>query len=457
MAALHAHGRQRPTAVALVDGALQLDWATLAAAVDAAADRLRSQGLQIGDRVAVRAVDGAPAVVAILAVLQAGGVHAPIDSTLAPAEIAAAETVLATPWRLVIPRGAAPGDLTLEATGHARGGDPLGPGNSAFVRCSSGTTGLAKGVLLSHDSIAARMAAANAGLGLGPEDRVLWLLPMAYHVVVSVLLYIEVGAAIVFGNSLRASTTAAIAREQAVTFLYGSPWHIRRLAELPAGHDLPSSLRQAVSTTTALDADAAMLFHRRHGLGVRQAFGIIECGLPLLSPGSPGEAVGSFQVQPAYRAAVRVDDGTVAERGSGELLLRGPGLLDAYLDPWQPRAVVLRDGWFATGDVARIEEDGSVQLLGRSKDVINVGGVKVFPLEVEAVLAAHPAVSACRVRSGHDPRTGEQVTADVVAAAGTTVDQLAAWCAERLAPLKRPAVITLHEALPLTPSGKVRR
>lgn len=457
--ALFRHAAARPDDLAVADGVIRLTWAALAGAVTDAAASLRQQGLMEGDRVAVRAADGAAALVAALAVLHAGGVHAPIDHTLAPPEVAAAETVLVARWRLTLERGATPGDVPLVATGIAATPDPLGPGRSAFLRCSSGTTGLAKGVLLSHATIHERVVAANVGLGLGPTDRVLWLLPMAYHFAVSVLLYLEVGAAIVFGNSLRASATAGIAREHGVTFLYGSPWHIRRLAELPAGHDLPASLRQAVSTTTALDADAATLFRQRHGLGVRQAFGIIEAGLPLLSRGLPDEPVGCFEIQPAFQVVALSPLGEPVSRGvAGELAVRGPGLLDAYLSPWRPRDQVLTNGWFRSGDVARVEDDGAVQLLGRLKDVINVGGVKVFPLEVEAVLSAHPSVKACRVHGAPDPRTGEQVVAEVqVSDAAVDGAALAAWCAERLAPLKRPAAFTFLAALPMTPSGKVRR
>lgn len=456
--ALSRHAATRPDVLAVADGALRFTWSELAREVDMAAIHLRQQGLLEGDRVALQAADGGAALVAALAVMQAGGVHAPIDHALTTPEVAAAETAVAAHWRIRLERAAPVRALRLEATGHPRVGDPLGSGSSAFVRCSSGTTGLAKGILLSHATIAARIAAANSGLRLTADDRVLWLLPMAYHFAVSILLYLEVGAAVVFGNSLRASTTAATAREHGVTFLYGSPWHIRRLAELTAGHDLPATLRQVVSTTTALDADAATLFRTRHGIGVRQAFGIIEVGLPLVSAGRVDEPVGRFAVQPAYQVAALSPAGEVVSRGvAGELAIAGPGMLDAYLSPWKAREQLLQRGWFCTGDVARVEDDGEVQLLGRIKDVINVGGVKVFPLEVEAVLAAHPAVIACRVRGAPDSRSGEQVVAEAQVRDATDANALAAWCAERLAPLKRPAVITLLSALPMTPSGKVRR
>ncbi|MBA3698913.1 MAG: acyl--CoA ligase [Planctomycetes bacterium] len=460
--ALDQHAAQRPTALAVADGTARLSWGDLRTAVDALAATLTSQGLQVGDRIAVYGHDGAATLVAALAVLRAGGVHAPVDHTLTEPEIAALITALGTPWRLDVPKGASVEvALSLVATGQARTPDPLGSGVSAFLRLSSGTTGAAKGVLISHASLCDRVLAANRGLQLGPDDRVLWLLPMAYHFAVSILNYLHHGTAIVFGNALRATGTATIAREHHVTFAYGSPWHIRRLAELPVGHDLPATLTRVVSTTTALDATAAADFRTRHGRGVQQGLGIIEVGLPFLSPGAAGERPGDLGVPlPDYRIDL-LDEHGEPTAGPGELAIAGPGLFDAYLTPWRPRDTVLHRGFFRTGDRAERTADGGIRLLGRLKDVINVGGVKVFPQEVESVLDAHPWVVASRVRSAPDARLGEQVHAEVQLKPGhdvaTVHDELSTWCAERLAPLKRPAAYTVVERLAMTASGKVIR
>lgn len=460
--ALDLHAVERPDGLAVADGAVRLSWSGLRSAVDALAATLTTQGLQVGDRVAVHGHDGAATLIAALAVLRSGGVHAPVDHTLAEPEVAALITALHTPWRLAVPKGVGPEvPLALIATGQSRTPDPLGAGASAFLRLSSGTTGMAKGVLISHTSLRERVIAANRGLRLGPDDRVLWLLPMAYHFAVSILNYLHHGAAIVFGNALRATGTATIARDHAVTFAYGSPWHIRRLAELPVGHDLPASLTRVVSTTTALDATAAADFRARHGRGVQQGLGIIEVGLPFLSPGVDGERPGELGVPlPDYRVAL-LDEHGAATDGPGELAIAGPGLFDAYLTPWRPRDTMLHRGFFRTGDRAEHTPDGGIRLLGRLKDVINVGGVKVFPLEVESVLDAHPWIVASRVRSAPDARLGEQVHAEVQLKPGhdaaTVHDELSAWCAERLAPLKRPAGYTVVERLAMTASGKVVR
>ena len=457
--ALDRHAADRPGQLAVHDGATALTWAELRAAVDAQVARFVAAGIVPGQRVALIAPDGEPALISALAVLRLGAVHAPIDHTLAAPEIETALTALGVDWQVRQAEPGAPHAVRQVTPAVSSPLDPLGPGQSAFLRLSSGTTGAAKGVLLSHGTIAARIAAANDGLQLGPDDRMLWLLPMAYHFAVSVLLYVDRGCAIVFGNRLRATDTAAAARAAGCTALYASPWHLRRLAELPAGADLPAGLRLVVSTTTALDAGTAAAFRARHGLGVRQGLGIIEVGLPFLSPGEAGERPGQLgRPLPAFSVAILDAAGQpVAPGEAGELAIAGPGLLDAYLTPWRTRESILDHGFFRTGDLATVDGDGAVTLLGRLKDVINVGGVKVFPLEVETVLAAHPAVRGCRVSAGPDPRLGEQVVAEVELSVPVEPDALAAWCADRLAPLKRPGRITVVDRLPMTGSGKVKR
>lgn len=460
--ALDRHARERPEALAVADGDLRFTWRTLREAVDAAADRYRRAGVRPGERIALIARDGAPALVLVLAALRSGGVHVPIDHQLAVPESEAIRQTLEPAWRVRLPAGGVAEDA--ELTRLAAGGpDPLPAPGSAYIRSSSGTTGAAKGVLLGHRRLQERIAAAIPPLGIHPGDRVLWLLPMAYHVAVSLLLYVEVGAAVVFGNHLRAGVTAAIARRHQVTMAYGNPYHVRRLAGLPPGEDLPPSLAQMISTTTALDAQVGAAWRQRHGIPLRQALGIIEVGLPFVSPGDAGEAVGALGAPAgAFRARILGPDGRSLSAGhAGELALAGPGLFDAYLAPYRPASDVLTDGFFRTGDCACMDEAGRVTLLGRLKDVINVGGFKVFPLEVEAVLLAHPQVAQARVRPMPDAHLGEQVSAEVEVREGVdpalAVAELGRWCAERLAPAKRPAAIQVLAQLPLTGSGKVRR
>jgi acyl-coenzyme A synthetase/AMP-(fatty) acid ligase len=463
-AALARHATERPSELAAVDARHRLDWSTLRSLVEQAAESLRQSGVGPGAAVAVAGPDSVATLVAALAVIRSGGIHAPVDAAHGLDAARAQADHMGAPWWLPVQASHAPGVVSIERTRHPLRPDPLEAAGERclFMRYSSGTTGAAKGVVLSERTLHQRIHAANAGLGLQAGDRMLWMLPMAYHFAVSILLYVEFGVGVVLGAALRASKTATIARDHAITACYCSPYHVARLAELPEQHSLPADLRQIVCTTAGLDAAIADACRRRHACAVRQALGIIEVGLPLISPGLPGEAAGDLGPGlPAYEILICDDGGgAVADGISGELCLRGPGLVDAYGQPWRSQDEILRDGFFHTGDRARRDERGHIRLLGRLKDVINVGGVKVFPFEVESVLSSHPAVAQVRVRPMPDARTGEAVLAEVVLrpqASDASLAELTTLCAERLPPLSRPARLDQVEALPVTGSGKVRR
>jgi long-chain acyl-CoA synthetase len=327
--------------------------------------------------------------------------------------------------------------------------------NAAFVRFTSGTTAAAKGVVLSHETIHERIHAANEGLQLGPSDRVVWLLSMAYHFAVSIVSYLSFGAGIILSPNNFAATILDAARRHGGTVVYGSPAHYAWLAAAPAAAPWPE-LRLPISTTAALDRATAEAFRARFGVAVVQALGIIEVGLPFLNLAHAErrpEAVG--QVLPAYE--LRLEDVDLGP-GARAVLLRGPGLVDAYYDPWKPRSAILQGGWFRTGDVAEIDADGCLVLRGRLEEVINVLGMKFFPQEVEAVLAAHPAVESARVFARPDRHLGEVPHAQVVLRSGLTPPdegELLLHCRKELAPFKVPESVDVVRALPRTASGKV--
>jgi long-chain acyl-CoA synthetase len=323
--------------------------------------------------------------------------------------------------------------------------------NPAFIRFSSGTTGTSKGVVISHGTLLERVTAANRGLRIGPADRIVWILPMAHHFAVSIMLYLLSGATTVIVNSHLGAEVLAAGRRHGGTVLYGAPFHHALLAAENSGLPWPS-LRLAVSTAAALPLKTAQAFDARYGLPLTQGLGIIEVGLPLLNLASAREkpaAVG--RPLPDYQAEVR---------GNGELFLRGPGMFDAYLRPWQARAEVLADGWFRTGDLARVDADGDIFLLGRSHSVINVGGLKCFPEEIEAVLGEIPGVAAARVSGRENARFGAVPVAEIEArdpARPPSAGELSARCRKALAGYKVPVSFQFVERIPRTASGKIRR
>jgi acyl-coenzyme A synthetase/AMP-(fatty) acid ligase len=229
------------------------------------------------------------------------------------------------------------------------------------------------------------------------------------------------------------------------------------MASYEAGGPLPH-LCLAVSTTTALDGSTPARFQERYRLPLTQALGIIEIGLPFINvdfAADRPEAVG--RLLPAYR--MRLEDVGLGPN-SRELYLSGKGFLDAYYRPWRTREEIMPDSWFRTGDVAEVDADGCVFLRGRTKDVINVMGMKLFPQEVEAVLISHPAVKDACVVASPDSRLGEVPVAKVMLVEGAlqvAESELLEHCRRQLADYKVPQRIEMVKELWRTASGKVIR
>ncbi|MCB9664801.1 MAG: AMP-binding protein [Alphaproteobacteria bacterium] len=460
-----------PDGLAVVDAAGAMTFAALQAAVEELAAALVTEGVGPGQGLALVAGNGRAFVIGLFAGLRAGATVMPASPQLAAAELRAmldaAGVHAVLDDRVVLPLGPAP--ATLVAHGSSFGfrrwtADPDVPmvghvPDAAFVRYTSGTTGTAKGVVLGHASVRARTAAAQEALGLGPSDRVVWVLPMAWHFVVSIVTYVRAGAAIVVCGDMLSRVVIEACTAHGGTVLYAAPTHYRMLAADASGQGMPG-LRLAVSTSSGIPEGVARAFEARFGLPVSQVYGIIEVGLPVgnlvdghLHPDAIGRALPGYEVALLDEAGVEVDEGAV-----GHLAMRGPGMFDGYLDPPRRRDEVLEHGWFLTGDLARRDADGLVVIAGRRKSMINTAGLKVFPEEVEAVLDAHPSVRASRVCGEQHPVLGEIVVAQVVPEGEAPgVEALRRHCREQLSAYKIPQRITFVDALPRTRSGKVVR
>jgi len=328
----------------------------------------------------------------------------------------------------------------------------------AFIRFSSGTTGTSKGVVLSHSAIAERTEAADAGLNITKDDSVLWVLSMSFHFVVTILLFLRRGASIVLCHEHFPEGFLKGIERHGGNVAYAAPFHYEILGT--RDEVTPKQLRGlrlAISTTVKLPDAIADDFENKFGFHLTEAYGIIEVGLPFVGVRKRGpEGAGNLgRALPAYE--IRID--SPDESGMGEILLRGPGMLDAYFEPWQRRDEALHEGWFRTGDLGRLSGSGELLIVGRKKNVINFSGMKIFPYEVEEVINSFPGVKESMVYPEEHSSYGQLPMARVVAVEGVELDMraLRRYCYERLAQYKAPKGFELVAELPRTKSGKLIR
>lgn len=426
----------------------------------------------IGERMAigVMAKNGRGIIIGIFAVIGTGATVMPMSHQLKPLEIE--QNIEDAGLNCIIDdlSGYAPSqsedmlkvlDLQFRFTSiHTKKDFALHVNNPGFMRFTSGTTGKAKGVIISHQSAIERIESANKKLELGTEDCVIWVLPIAYHFVVSILLYIRYGTAIAIAQDFLPQNISKISEKHKGTLLYASPMQIRLLANADEEVVLPY-IKHVISTSAGIAPDVCDAFKSKFGVPVSQAYGIIEIGLPILNyehstdhPEAVGEAL------PDYSVVILDKHNTVLEANEvGNLAIKGPGMFDGYLQPALKREDVLVNGYFLTADYASKTQDGLIVVHGRQLSMINVGGNKVYPEEVEGVLELVPEIQLARISGVPHPLLGQIVQAEVVLEAGTTIDveKVLTFCRKQLSTFKMPQRILIVDTIPMTKTGKIKR
>jgi long-chain acyl-CoA synthetase len=462
--------RERPDHAAIIHGdsgaTATITYAELLERVDQVAKGLVRSGVQPGQRIGVTAPQSPEFIETALAVISTGACLVPIPSGTAGksldtfsrqsylhAVVTTADSPEAKPTVASLPQNTQL-DRDVEAAFTT-----LAP---AYLRFTSGTTNTRKGVVIGHDAIAHRLESANSVLAIGAEDRVLWLLPMAHHFVVSILLYLREGATVLLPGNALAAAILDFAHDANASVIYASPYHLRLLSGDRSDRTL-ERLRLAVSTAEQLRHETARAFLDRFGLAPVQALGIIEVGLPVVNlaaaadkPEALGRPVGAYDVWLRDENGKRMQASSA--RQTGEICIGGPGLFDAYLDPWTPSNTA--SGGFRTGDQGWFDEDGDLHLAGRRVNRINMAGMKFFCEEVERVVDLHPGVECSLVYAREHPRLGEIPVADVVIKPGSDpslAKTLAKHCRDHLAAYMIPREFRVVEELPQTATGKVSR
>ena len=333
--------------------------------------------------------------------------------------------------------------------------------NPAFIRFTSGTTGESRGVVLSHQTIKERTESANLALQITENDRVLWLLPMAYHFAVTIMLFLRKGCTIDISVDNDPKSVIAKLLNKKTTFVYGTPYHYANMiCEAESGGKsvkITDSVRLLISTAMPLREELFAKFSKIFGRYLNQAYGIIECGLPCINIDANeknGLSVGRHL--PGYQLRIALKDD---EDKTGEIAIKGLGFFDAYFDPWKRSSQIMSKGWFRTGDIGYFEPDGSLKIVGRKKSVINFLGLKIFPEEVERVLIAHSAVAEVRVFGEEHPDFGQLVIAEIVTVDNVKINaiELTRFCAKSLSRSEIPQEFRTVEKILKTASGKVKR
>jgi acyl-CoA synthetase (AMP-forming)/AMP-acid ligase II len=461
-----------------------VSYSEFAELVEGAAVWLAGQGLRPGDRLAVAARNGLDAAVAIWACARGGLVYVGLPTNLSPpawtymlahagARLAMGQPDLMDGLSQAARRAGLPASRVLELadrlTGQRlpwRAGVPMpNPETTYAVVFTSGTTGHPKAAMVCHRMTMHAARFYEQALHLRATDRTAIHLPFHYvsgHIT-QLNPIMTVGGSAVAMPTFTAPELVRLIREGGVTFIDVVPAIFALLLREP-GFSLPDCAGLRVAAFGGAPMPAATLDavrDRLPGLQLCEVYGMSEtagviCAIRDKQPDTPAGIVG----RPIPGVAVRIvgDDGSDTPVGEpGEVWVAGPVVTPGYLGDPTATTAAITDGWLHTGDLARTDTDGSITVLGRSKDMIIRGGVNIYPAQVEALLLAHPQIADVAVVGLPDALAGEQVAAFIVPTAGADVDpaRVRHWVRTELAAHAVPRHVRVVDALPRVPTGKI--
>jgi long-chain acyl-CoA synthetase len=471
-----------------------LRYADLLAGVQGMAAGLRAAGVGPGDRVILMLPNAPEFVVGYFAIQWAGATVVPASPLLKPEEVAylladaepraVLSATLCAPAisggrslaGTSVPAFLADGDTAVLASTDRRWADlaaeaptpaaapPADPGAVAACLYTSGTTGRPKGAMLTHRNLLSNVASFSQVYPIQETDVFLTALPLfhSFGATVMMLYPLSRGATVVLEPRFIPDLVLKTMAETRATAFAGVPAMYAVWADLPApGVDL-SAWQMAISGGAALPVSVLERFEAKYPVRIFEGYGPTECG-PVLTVNPPRGARKVGTVGPALPGVhLRILDEAGRELPVGrvgEIAASGPNVMRGYWRRPEETAAVLRDGWYRTGDLGSLDAEGYLTIVDRKKDMVIVGGLNVYPSEVEMVIASHRAVAEVAVVGVPDGTRGEVPHALVVLREGVGAEprELLRHCRDRLAPFKVPRSLEIVAALPKTVTGKVAK
>jgi acyl-CoA synthetase (AMP-forming)/AMP-acid ligase II len=459
-----------------------VSYKALADQIERLSGQVRNAGLKPGDSVAIVLPNSLEFLVTFLALTHARLVAAPLNPADKLDEIrffiedAQAQAVIAEGANVTVREAAAGLGLPIwrpridsrgvvelpELSPASRTSiDAPNPDDVALFAYTSGTTGRPKCVPLTHANVLWSSRNLAAHYALTSADRSLVVLPLfhGHGLIGATLSTLASGGSVIVPPRFSASEFWKLFREHRATWYSAvPPIHQVLLARADSDGAPNSGPRFIRSCSAALAPTVLTELENRFGAPVLEAYGMTEAAhqvasnpLPPLphKPGTVGPGAGISIIDKTGRH--------LAANIPGEVVVRGPNVMRGYRNNPEANAAAFIDGWFRTGDIGAIDNDGYLALTGRIKELINRGGEKISPEEVEAVFLQHPAVGEAAVFGVPDPKYGEEISAAVVLRNVVSTQQLKAYCSARLADFKVPKVIHIVSVLPKNPMGKIQR
>jgi acyl-CoA synthetase (AMP-forming)/AMP-acid ligase II/thioesterase domain-containing protein len=336
----------------------------------------------------------------------------------------------------------------------------------AAIFRTSGTTGAAKRVPVTHENLIEMARKMQHWLGLSPADRSACILPIYYNAgfKATLLVPLLIGCSVAMPTTTNPQDFDQWVAELRPTWLTSAPAFLQavleRLRARPAGK-LEHSLRFVLSTASYLSETVRVELEKLIGVPVVEFYGLCEAGM-MTAPVLPPEKAraGTAGRIPPDELGIRGDQQTLLPPGQvGQVVLRGPSVTPGYLQDIDGVPSGLEDGWLPTGDLGLVDEEGVLIIVGRTKEIINRGGEKISPYDVEKALLRHPAVREAAAFAVPHPRLGENVGAAVVLHPGATASssELVTFLYDLLAPFQMPRQVHVLDSLPLGVTGKISR